>query len=71
MNFRNKAITAALTVALTMGTAAPAAFAVTQSDVDAGRLLASACFARLHTSKAYLKQLRKAQREFKRLYQRP
>lgn len=42
-----------------------------QSDVDAGRLLASACFARLHTSKAYLKQLRKAQREFKRLYQRP
>ena len=35
-----------------------------QSDVDAARLVASAAFARLHTSKAYLKQLRKAQKEF-------
>lgn len=35
-----------------------------QSDVDAARLVASAAFARLHTSKAYLKQLRKAQKEY-------
>ena len=35
-----------------------------QSDVDAARLVASAAFARLHTSNAYLKQLRKAQKEF-------
>jgi len=35
-----------------------------QSDVDAARLVASAAFARLHTSKAYLKQLHKAQKEF-------
>ena len=38
-----------------------------QSDVDAARLVASAAFARLHTSKAYLKQLRKAQKEYNRL----
>jgi len=36
-----------------------------QSDVDAARLVASAAFARLHTSKAYRKQLCKAQKEFK------
>ena len=36
-----------------------------QSDVDAARLVASAAFARLHTSRAYLRQLRKAQREFR------
>lgn len=35
-----------------------------QSDVDAARVVSSAAFARLHTSKAYLKQLKKAQREF-------
>ena len=35
-----------------------------QSDVDAARLVASAAFARLHTSKAYLRQLHKAQKEF-------
>ena len=37
-----------------------------QSDVDAARVVASAAFARLHTSKAYLKQLKKAQKEFGR-----
>jgi len=37
-----------------------------QSDVDAARLVASAAFAKLHTSKAYLKQLRKAQKEFRK-----
>lgn len=37
-----------------------------QSDVDAARLVASAAFARLHTSKAYLKQLHKAQKEYRR-----
>ncbi len=37
-----------------------------QSDVDAARLVAAAAFARLHTSKAYLKQLKKAQKEFKK-----
>lgn len=36
-----------------------------QSDVDAARVVASAAFARLHTSKAYRKQLRKAQKEFR------
>ena len=36
-----------------------------QSDVDAARVVSSAAFARLHTSKAYLKQLRKAQKEYK------
>lgn len=35
-----------------------------QSDVDAGRLVASAAFARLQTSKAYQKQLHKAQKEY-------
>ena len=37
-----------------------------QSDVDAARVVASAAFARLHTSKAYLKQLRKAQKEYRK-----
>ncbi|MBQ9296311.1 MAG: phosphatase PAP2 family protein [Paludibacteraceae bacterium] len=37
-----------------------------QSDVDAARVVASAAFARLHTSKTYLKQLKKAQREFRK-----
>lgn len=38
-----------------------------QSDVTAGRLVASSCFARLHTAKPYLKQLKKAQKEYKKL----
>lgn len=38
-----------------------------QSDVDAARVLSGAAFARLHTSKTYLRQLRKAQREYRRL----
>ncbi len=37
-----------------------------QSDVDAARVVTSAAFARLHTSQAYLKQLKKAQKEFVR-----
>ncbi len=37
-----------------------------QSDVDAARVVAGAAFARLHTSKAYLKQLSKAQKEFRK-----
>lgn len=36
-----------------------------QSDVDAARVITGAAFARLHTSDAYLKQLRKAQEEFR------
>lgn len=35
-----------------------------QSDVDAARVVTSAAFARLHTSQAYLRQLKKAQKEF-------
>ena len=38
-----------------------------QSDVDAGRLTAAAAFAKLQTSPAYLKQLKKAKKEFQRL----
>ena len=38
-----------------------------QSDVDAARVIAGAAFARLHTSEAYLSQLKKAQNEYKRL----
>ena len=38
-----------------------------QSDVTAGRLTASAAVARLHTSKAFQRQLRKAQQECRRL----
>lgn len=37
-----------------------------QSDVEAGRLAASAAFAKLHTSKRFLKQMRRAQKEFLR-----
>lgn len=37
-----------------------------QSDVDAARLVASAAFARLHTSKAFVKQLQKAKREYRK-----
>ncbi|MBR1515478.1 MAG: phosphatase PAP2 family protein [Paludibacteraceae bacterium] len=42
-----------------------------QSDVTAGRLVASSCFARLHTAKPYLKQLKKAQKEYKKLHKNP
>lgn len=35
-----------------------------QSDVDAGRLVASAALARMHTNKTFLKQLKKAQKEY-------
>lgn len=38
-----------------------------QSDVDASRLLAAACYARLHTCKAYLDDMKAAQKEFKKL----
>ena len=36
-----------------------------QSDVDAGRVVASACFARLHTNTEYLQQLERAKDEFR------
>lgn len=36
-----------------------------QTDVDAGRLAAGACFARLHAEKEYLDLLEKARKEFK------
>ena len=35
-----------------------------QSDTDASRLLASACYARLHTSEAFLKDMAAARKEF-------
>jgi len=38
-----------------------------QSDVDASRLLAAACYARLHICKAYLDDMKAAQKEFKKL----
>ena len=38
-----------------------------QSDVDAGRLAASAAYAKMHTSDAFLKQMAKARKEFQRL----
>jgi len=37
-----------------------------QSDVDAARVVSSAAFARLHTSKAYCKQLCKSRKEFQK-----
>ena len=37
-----------------------------QSDVDAGRLAASIAYAKLHTSKRFLRQMRKARKEFAR-----
>ena len=37
-----------------------------QSDVDAGKLVASAAFARLQTSKEFQKDLKKAQKEYKK-----
>lgn len=38
-----------------------------QSDVDAGRLVASAAVARLHADKRFLKLMKKAKKEYKRL----
>lgn len=38
-----------------------------QSDVDAGRLAASAAYAKLHTSKRFLKQMKRARREFQKI----
>ena len=38
-----------------------------QSDVDAARLVASAAVARLHTDKCFMKLMKKARREYKRL----
>lgn len=38
-----------------------------QSDVDAGRLCASAAVARLHADKRFLKLMKKARREYKRI----
>jgi len=38
-----------------------------QSDVDASRLLAAACYSRLHTCKEYLDDMKAAQKEFKKL----
>lgn len=40
------------------------------SDVEAGRLAASAAYARLHTSKRFLKMMARARREFVRLKKR-
>ena len=40
------------------------------SDVEAGRLAASAAYAKLHTNKRFLKQMRKARKEFIRLSRR-
>ena len=41
-----------------------------QSDVDAGRLVASAAIARLHADKRFQKQMKKAKKEFERKRQR-
>lgn len=37
-----------------------------QSDVDAGRLVASAAIARIHADKRFIKQMKKAKKEFER-----
>lgn len=41
-----------------------------QSDVDAGRLAASAAIARLHADRRFMRLMRKAQKEFRRLSNR-
>lgn len=41
-----------------------------QSDVDAARMAASACFARLQNDRLYRKQMKRAQREFKKAMRR-
>ena len=38
-----------------------------QSDVDAGRLVASAAVARLHADKRFLKLMKKARKEYRKL----
>jgi len=38
-----------------------------QSDVDAARMAASACFARLQNDRLYKKQMKRAQREYKKI----
>jgi acid phosphatase (class A) len=38
-----------------------------QSDVDASRMLAAACYARLHTCKAFLDDMAAAKKEFQKL----
>ena len=38
-----------------------------QSDVDAGRSVASAAYAKIHTNRQFLTQMRKAKKEFLRL----
>lgn len=38
-----------------------------QSDIDAGRMVAAACYARLHTSEAFLEDMRKARQEYAKL----
>lgn len=38
-----------------------------QSDVDASRMLAAACYARLHTCKDFMDDMKAAQKEFKKL----
>jgi acid phosphatase (class A) len=38
-----------------------------QSDVDASRMLASACYARLHSSKEFLDDMKNAKKEFEKL----
>ena len=42
-----------------------------QSDVDASRMLAAASYARLHACSAFLKDMKAARREFRRLSSRP
>ena len=42
-----------------------------QSDTDAGRLAASAAYARLHTNERFLEQMKKAREEFKALQTNP
>ena len=39
-----------------------------QSDVDAARMAASACYARMQNDKLFRKQMKRAQREFKKKY---
>jgi acid phosphatase (class A) len=38
-----------------------------QSDVDASRMLAAACYARLHSSKEFLDDMKNAKKEFEKL----
>ncbi|MBR1792136.1 MAG: phosphatase PAP2 family protein [Bacteroidales bacterium] len=38
-----------------------------QSDIDAGRMVAAACYARLHTSETFMEDMRQARKEFESL----